>query len=409
MHWIDWTIVLVPLVLVFYIAFKAQKYVKGVADFLTAGRVAGRYVLCVANGEAGMGLISLVAMFEVYYNSGFAYGFWGAISTPLGIVFLLTGYCTYRFRETRAMTMGQFLEMRYNRPFRIFAASLQSISGVINYALFPAVSARFIVYYCDLPLYVQFLGMSFSTFGLVMATFLTVAVIIVAMGGQVTIMVTDCIQGLLSYPLYAIIVIFLLMKFSWSLEMAPTLLDRPPGESLLNPFDISRLRTFNLFYVVVGIFSGIFNRMSWSGNQGYNAAAINAHEQKMGAVLGTWRAGFSSMMFLLLAVVGFTFLNHVNFAPAAYKCRQELAWKTVNDVAQGEAFTEVREEIRDYIDTGVLSESLRSRLPAADDAVQDKEPMRVYDRLLSAAELATIMTFDDASEWREPGTMIMIW
>jgi len=105
MHWIDWLIILCPLALVAWIGIKTQKYVKGVSDFLSAGRVAGRYVVCVANGEAAMGLISLVAMFEVYYNSGLAYGFWGGLAAPLGIIFLLTGFCIYRYRESRAMTM----------------------------------------------------------------------------------------------------------------------------------------------------------------------------------------------------------------------------------------------------------------------------------------------------------------
>jgi Na+/proline symporter len=386
MHLVDWLIVLVPLLIVFFIALKAQKYIKGVADFLAASRVAGRYVLCVAGGEASMGLISLVAMFEAYYQAGFAYGFWNQIAAPLGIIFLLTGYCIYRYRETRAMTMGQFFEIRYNRPFRIFAATLQSVSGVINYALFPAVSARFLVYYCDLPLHVSIMGYEFSTFGLVMAAFLTTAVVIVTMGGQITIMVTDCIQGLLSYPLYAIIVVYLLMKFSWSNEMAPVLLDQPDGKSLLNPFDVEKLRDFNLFYVFVGIISQVLNRMAWSGTQGYNAAALNAHESKMGAVLGTWRAGFSTMMYIVLAVAGFTYLNHANYAEPAYECREELAWKAVNDVAVDERFDQVKLEIREYLDTRTISPALRERIGATADADLGDEPMRVVVKDALAAE-----------------------
>ena len=62
MYWLDWILIWVPLIIVVFAAFKSQKYVKGVADFLSAGRIAGRYVVSVASGEAAMGLISVVAV-----------------------------------------------------------------------------------------------------------------------------------------------------------------------------------------------------------------------------------------------------------------------------------------------------------------------------------------------------------
>ena len=395
MHLVDWLIVALPLILVFYVAMKAQHFVRSVSDFLAAGRVAGRYVVAVASGEAGMGLISVVALFEAYYNSGFAYSFWNQLYVPVGMLMTLTGYCIYRYRETRAMTMGQFFEMRYSRSFRIYAASLQSLSGVVNYAIFPAVGARFLIYYCDLPLEISFFGWVFPTFALVMALFLSAAVIVVSLGGQITIMVTDCILGILSYPLYAIVVIAILVKFSWSGDMAPTLLDRPAEESMLNPFDIDKLRNFNMFYILVGLFSTVFNRMAWSGTQGYNAAAINAHEQKMGAVLGTWRAGFQTMMIVLLAVAGYTYMNNDRFADQASAARAELTWKAVNDVAQDPEFDGVKREVRKYLDTGEVSADLA--LWSSEEHFEDKdenEPLRdMVKEALASQDKSSGQTF----------------
>ena len=42
MSWLDWLIVLVPVAFVMYMGYRSRSYVRGVADFLSAGRICGR-------------------------------------------------------------------------------------------------------------------------------------------------------------------------------------------------------------------------------------------------------------------------------------------------------------------------------------------------------------------------------
>ncbi|MBR7104608.1 MAG: sodium:panthothenate symporter [Lentisphaeria bacterium] len=342
MNWVDWLFVGIPILLVVLAALKSQKYVKGVADFISAGRVAGRYVVSVAQGEAGLGLISVVAILEMYYNCGFAVSFWASLTIPISMVLGLVGFCTYRFRETKAMTMGQFFEIRYGKSMRVIAATIQATSGIVNYAIFPAVGARFLIYFLDLPVYIYPFGIAVSTFALCMLCFLGLALLIACLGGQVTIMVTDCVQGLLSYPMYVVIVCYIFYKFSWSGEMLPTLMARAPGESFLNPYDCYNLRDFNIFYTTCGILSMFLGRLSWGGTMGYNGAAKSPHEAKMGGLLGTWRGGLGTMIWILLAVSVFAFLNHQDFAKEAREIRHQLAVKTLDDVAAGSKYVKER-------------------------------------------------------------------
>jgi SSS family solute:Na+ symporter len=354
---LDWLIVILPLIVVAYIAYRVQRHLKAVSDFLTGGRVAGRYVIAVAAGEAAMGLITVVALFEMYYRSGFAIGFWGSLMMPIGLIISLTGFAIYRYRETRAMTMAQFFEIRYSKRFRIFAGLLSWISGVINYALFPAVGGRFIVYYCDLPETTTILAWSVPTFGVVMALFLSIAVVIVLVGGQLTTMVTDCVAGIVSYAMYAAVVVAILLFFSWD-QMKDALLSRPPGQSMLDPFDTGKLTQFNVFYIVVGMIGAVYGRLSWQGTQAYNAAASSPHEQKMGNVLGAWRTGMSYLMITLIAVAAWTYMNHADFSDGASAVHAELESKINLDTAA--STTQIREQmlvpiaVRHFLPTGLV-------------------------------------------------------
>jgi SSS family solute:Na+ symporter len=328
MHWIDWLIVALPLLVVGLICFKTQKHVKAVADFLVGGRVAGRYVLTVATGAAQVGLISIVGFYEVCYVSGYAFSFWAGITGVVMLFVTLTGFLIYRYRETRVMTMAQFFEVRYSKRFRLFSGLLAWATGVFQYGIFPAVGARFLVYYCDLPPDVAFLGFELPTFALCMAIFLSIAFLLVTLGGQLTVMVSDAVLGLFSYPVLMALFFGVILYFDRE-QFFQAFQTRPAGESFINPFDTGKIRNFNIFYVIVAVIGNVYNRLSWQGEQGYNAAAINAHEQKMAGVLGTWRSAFTMIVISFTAWGVFTLMHHPDYSDQAAAVDLELRAKTL--------------------------------------------------------------------------------
>ena len=179
MSWIDWLIVIIPVSLVMFMGWKAGRYVRGVSDYLVAGRICGRYVLSVADVANGLAVITLVSYVELHYKTGFAMFFWSNIILPMSMMFALVGYCTYRFRETRAMSLGQFLEMRYCKGLRILASGLRTTSEMLANMICPAIAARFFIYMLGIPHHIEILGIQVPTFGLVIAFVLTLAISII--------------------------------------------------------------------------------------------------------------------------------------------------------------------------------------------------------------------------------------
>jgi SSS family solute:Na+ symporter len=94
--------------------------------------------------------------------------------------------------------------------------------------------------------------------------------------------------------MYVAVACAIMYLFKWD-QMSAALLDRPHGKSFLNPLDAFQLSDFNIWFVLITIVGTVYMTMAWQGNSGYNAAAINPHEQKMGGVLGRWRGGASNV------------------------------------------------------------------------------------------------------------------
>ncbi len=345
MTWLSWMIVILPVLGVLFAAFYSKRYVKDVADYLACGRVAGRYVISVGDMAAGLSVISLVAACEANYQVGIAYHFWGAINTPISVLLALSGYCVYRFRQTRCLSIGQFLELRYSRSFRMVAASIRTIAEMITNAIGPAVAVRFFIYFLGIPHHFTILGMELPTYGIMVAVLLIIATAIIWPAGRISLLVTDSIQGMMSYPIFVIFVVFVLSNISWFNDVAPVMLDRAAGESFLNPKDIHNLRDFNMFAIFAGIVSNILNRAAWIGND-TSGSARNPHEQKMASILGTWRNGFSYTMMSLIGLFLITYMLSNRYASEARDVRVRLSDKVAAEVV---ARPEIRAKIAEKV------------------------------------------------------------
>jgi len=283
---------------------------------MSANRSAGRYLLCIAGGELQAGAVVFVAAFEVFSKSGFSRAWWNMLYVVAWLVLSVTGFVIYRYRETRAMTLAQFFEIRYNKSFRVFTGALGFFAGILNFGVIPAIGARVMVYFLGFPDTVRILAVTVPTYVPLMGLFLAITVFVAVSGGVITVMIVNTMEGILSQLFYLIIIFAILSIFSWS-QMNAVLIDRPSGHSLVNPFDSFATTDFNLWYVLISIWIGIYGRMAWQNAGAYYSAGLTAHEGRMAGILTSWRDMGKTAILTFLALASLTYLHHPSFAAGA--------------------------------------------------------------------------------------------
>jgi len=352
---IDWLIIVIVLGGMFISVSFTKGLMRSVTDFLSAGRSAGRYLISVSSGAAGLGAISIVSFLEVGYITGFSFQWWGLSQGIILLAITTSGWVIYRFRQTRSLTLAQFFEKRYSRNFRIFAGTVAFVCGLINFGIFPAVGAQFFISYCGFPDF--FLGI--PTFPLVMIFLISIALYFVYTGGQIAVIIADFFQGVFLIVVLFIITIFLYKNVEWDqvsdslkntpikiaeeevqklqneesfkllsdlekLEKIEDINHKIQNSSLINPFKTSQVEDFNLTYFLIGLIGMFYGALSWQGHQAYNSSAKSAHEAKMAAVLGDIRWKPQGLFIFLVPVLTYVFMNHPDFQSIADNVNRTL-------------------------------------------------------------------------------------
>ncbi len=344
LSFIDWLIIFLALAGMFYSVNMSKGLMKSVTDFLSAGRTAGRYLISVSGGVAGLGAISIISFLEVGYIGGFAFSWWGLSQGVFLLLITMSGWVVYRFRQTRSLTLAEFFEKRYSRNFRIFAGIIAFICGIINFGIFPAVGSQFFMVYCGIPDHVLGVPM----YPVIMILLLSIALYFVNTGGQIAVIIADFFQGVFVIMVLFAVTIYLYMNVSWdqvlySLETTPIKLaqeeikklkeedsfqllskegkkskiedinEKHENSSKINPFKTSHVEDFNFWYFFIGLVGMMYGTLSWQGHQAYNSSAKSAHEAKMAAVLGDIRWKPQGIFIFLVPVLVYVYMNHPDF------------------------------------------------------------------------------------------------
>jgi len=348
LSFIDWLIVAIALGGMIYSVGMTKGLMKSVTDFLSAGRTAGRYVLSVSSGVAGLGAISIIMFLEMGYVAGFSLSWWGLSQGIIILAITMSGWVVYRFRSTRCLTLAQFFEKRYSRNFRIFAGIVAFVAGIINFGIFPAVGAQFFINYCGLP--ESFMGI--PMYPLVMFLLLSIALYFVYTGGQIAVIIADFFQGVFVTIVLFMVTTYLFFTIGWeevseSLEQTPIKLayeevqnlqqessfqilpqiekdakiseinEKHKNSSRINPFKTSQVEDFNFWYFLIGIIGVMYGTLGWQGAQGYNSSAKSAHEAKMGSVLAGFRGLPQGLFMFLVPVLVYVLMNHPDYQAVA--------------------------------------------------------------------------------------------
>ncbi len=358
---LDWSIVIAFVGVLIATAILANSLSRGVSGFLTADRCAGRYLVTVAYNMAQVGVITLVWYFQLGYDVGFTQIWWGYFEGPSLILLAITGWVIYRFRETRAMTLAQFFELRYSKRFRVMSGGVAFVSGIINYGIFPGVTARFFMALCGMPERFMLAGESIAVFPIVMVCLLALGIFMVFAGGMVSIILTDFLQGVFCFGTFVFICFWLMAQFPWPvLERA--MLAMPEGTSFVDPFGLAREKNFDIFYWAISAFVLFYAARAWQGDQGYNAAPLNAHEARMAQILNGWRYRVLMLITIIIPLAVRAFLTQPEYAEAAAPVHAALDQVT-NDALRSELRTPLAMAV--MLPTGILGLFIAAMLGAA--------------------------------------------
>lgn len=184
---IDWVIILAYLVGCLGAGLWMRRFVRGVEDFAIAGREMNVNLGIASLAATELGLVTIMYTAQLGYEKGFA-------GATIGVVICLciwligrTGFVIGPLRDAGVMTIPELFQKRFGSRVRWLAGLFVVLGGLLNMGIFLRLGGEFLVYATGLPP---------GWLEWVMTGLLGLVLLYTALGGMLSVLVTDYLQFL---------------------------------------------------------------------------------------------------------------------------------------------------------------------------------------------------------------------
>ncbi len=286
LSYIDIIIVIIYVIFVFFAGSFVKKYIKGIDDYLVAGRSMGFNLGLISLMCTEIGMITYMYYAELGFQAGFA-SLIVALPPVVAYFFLgKTGFIIKPLLEMQIKTIPEFFSKKYSKGVRFYIGLLMAVGGILNFGVFPGVEARFINIVTGIP----------NDYLLVtMVVLLTIVLLYTLVGGMVSVIVTNYIQyAILSFGM-VFITIAGVFAIGWS-EIVDAV-TYSMGAKGMNPFYPSVSSSeFGIGFLIWQILEWIALLVGW---QAISMRLFSSKNTKTGQKIYRW----SGLMFLSRAVL----------------------------------------------------------------------------------------------------------
>lgn len=184
---LDWIIIIAYLVGCLAAGLSMRRYVRGVEDFAVAGREMNVNLGIASLAATEMGLVTIMYTAQLGFEKGLAGAMIGVLMALAFWIIGKTGFIIGPLREAGVITIPELFEKRFHRRVRWLAGLFVVLGGLLNMGIFLRLGGEFLVWAT---------GMPPSWLEWVMTGLLGVVLIYTALGGMLSVLVTDYLQFL---------------------------------------------------------------------------------------------------------------------------------------------------------------------------------------------------------------------